>query len=57
MSRKSLWGVGLLFAMLALTNTGCFWITKVGPNLGSVLNPHSGQPLFSRRSRTAILGP
>ena len=46
MSTKSLWGAGLLFAMLAMTNTGCFWITKIGPNLGAFSIPIPVSPYF-----------
>ena len=46
MSTKSLWGAGLLFAMVAITNTGCFWITKVGPNLGVFSIPVPVSPYF-----------
>ncbi|HEX4000280.1 MAG TPA: hypothetical protein VHX65_17145 [Pirellulales bacterium] len=46
MSRKSLWGAGLLFAMVALTNTGCFWITELGPNLGAFSIPIPVSPYF-----------
>jgi hypothetical protein len=46
MSTKSLWGAGVLFAMVALTNTGCFWITAVGPNLGAFSIPVPVSPYF-----------
>jgi hypothetical protein len=46
MSRKSIWCAGLLFAMLALTNTGCFWVMKVGPNLGAFSIPTPVSPYF-----------
>jgi hypothetical protein len=46
MSTKSLWGAGLLFAMVALTNTGCFWIAELGPNLGAFSIPVPVSPYF-----------
>ena len=55
MSRKSLWGFGLLLAMVMLTNTGCFWIAEVGPNLGTFSIPIPVSPYF-QDAGTEILG-
>lgn len=68
MSRKSLWGAGLLLALTALTNTGCFWITAAGPNLGIASIPVPVSPYFQdaqeqrfwvheKYLRAPILGP
>jgi hypothetical protein len=46
MSTKTLWGASLLFAMVVLTNTGCFWIAALGPNLGAFSIPVPVSPYF-----------
>ncbi len=49
MSRKSLWMAGLLLALSTLTNTGCFWLAKEGPNLGFISIPIPVSPYFQDR--------
>ena len=46
MSTKSLWAVAALLALSTLANTGCFWITKEGPNLGMFSIPIPVSPYF-----------
>jgi hypothetical protein len=68
MSSKSLWAAGALLALSTLTNTGCFWITKQGPNLGAFSIPIPVSPYFQdkeeqrfwvheRYGKAPILGP
>jgi len=68
MSTKSLWCAGLLFGMLAITNTGCFWIAQMGPNLGAFSIPTPVSPYFQdaqeqrfwvheKYKKSPILGP
>ena len=39
MSRKLLWCLLAIAGLMTLTNTGCFWITTQGPNLGFLSIP------------------
>ena len=68
MSSKSLWAAGALLALSTLTNTGCFWITKQGPNLGAFSITIPVSPYFQdkeeqrfwvheRYGKAPILGP
>jgi hypothetical protein len=46
MSIKSLWTAVALLALSTVANTGCFWITKEGPNLGLFSIPIPVSPYF-----------
>jgi hypothetical protein len=46
MSTKSLWTAAALLALSTVANTGCFWITKEGPNLGMFSIPIPVSPYF-----------
>jgi hypothetical protein len=46
MSTKSLWTAAALLALSTVANTGCFWITKEGPNLGMFSIPTPVSPYF-----------
>jgi hypothetical protein len=46
MSTKSLWMAAALLGLSTLTNTGCFWIAKEGPNLGMFSIPIPVSPYF-----------
>ena len=68
MSRKSLVTVFALVAMGLVTNTGCFWLAKMGPNIGPLAIPVPVSPYYQygyeekywnheRYDRAPILGP
>ena len=68
MSRNSFWCWLALTATVTLTNTGCFWITTQGPNLGFLSIPIPVRPyvqkeqedrfwIHERYERVPILGP
>src|SRR6266567_2730765 len=68
LSNKSLWTAAALLAFSTLTNTGCFWIAKEGPNLGAFSIPIPVSPYFQdkeeqrfwvheRYGKAPILGP
>jgi hypothetical protein len=46
MSSSTLWTAAALLALSTLTNTGCFWIAKEGPNLGMFSIPIPVSPYF-----------
>jgi hypothetical protein len=46
MSSKHFWCASTLLAILTLTNTGCFWIAKQGPNLGMFSIPIPVSPYY-----------
>ncbi len=68
MSSKPLWGASTLLAILMVTNTGCFWIAKQGPNLGMFSIPIPVSPYYQDKqeqqftfrekyAKAPILGP
>jgi len=68
MSTKSRFAFAVLFGVVMLTNTGCFWIAGQGPNLGPFSIPIPVSPYFQdeqewkfhmqeRYEKVPILGP
>ena len=45
----------LFLAPLSFTQTGCFWLTAQGPNLGPLAVPSSGASRYTEAERRSIL--
>ncbi len=68
MTTKTLWGAAAMLALVLTTNTGCFWIAEMGPNMGAFSIPIPVSPYFQAKeeqkfwihekyAKSPILGP
>jgi len=55
MSTKTLWGAAAMLAIVLLTNTGCFWIAEMGPNMGAFSIPIPVSPYFQREQEEKFI--